>query len=46
MNLLGYITVFALAVILVLMRRVIFFLLREEQAVESELGESEEIATQ
>jgi hypothetical protein len=46
MNLFGYIIVFTLAVILVLMMRVIFFLLREEQAVEIELGEIEENATQ
>ena len=45
-NLLGYVLVFALAVILVLMMRVILFLLREEQAVEIELGEIEENATQ
>ena len=46
MNLFGYIIVFILAVILVLMMRVLFFLLREEQAVEIELGEIEENATQ
>jgi hypothetical protein len=46
MNLFGYIIVFTLAVILVLMMRVIFFLLREEQAVEIELDEIEESATQ
>lgn len=46
MNLFGYIIVFTLAVVLVLMMRVIFFLLREEQAVEIELGEIEENATQ
>jgi hypothetical protein len=46
MNLVGYIFIFALVVILVLMMRVIFFLLREEQAVEIELGEIEENATQ
>ena len=46
MNLFGYIIVFTLAVILVLMMRVIFFLLREEQAVEIELGEIEENSTQ
>ena len=46
MNLFGYIIIFTLAVILVLMMRVIFFLLREEQAVEIELGEIEENATQ
>jgi hypothetical protein len=46
MNLLGYIIVFTLAVVLVLMMRVIFFLLREEQAVEIELAEIEENATQ
>jgi hypothetical protein len=45
MNLFGYIIVFILAVILVLMMRVIFFVLREEQAVEIELGEIEENAT-
>ena len=45
MNLFGYIIVFTLAVILVLMMRVIFFLLREEQAVEIELGEIEENST-
>jgi Na+-transporting methylmalonyl-CoA/oxaloacetate decarboxylase gamma subunit len=37
MNLFGYIIVFTFVVILVLMMRVIFFLLREEQAVEIEL---------
>ena len=46
MNLFGYIIVFTLAVILVLMMRVIFFFLREEQAVEIELGEIEENSTQ
>jgi regulator of protease activity HflC (stomatin/prohibitin superfamily) len=46
MNLFGYIIIFTLAVILVLMMRVIFFLLREEQAVEIELGEVEKDATQ
>ena len=46
MNLFGYIIVFTFAVILVLMMRVIFFLLREEQAVEIELGEIEENSTQ
>jgi hypothetical protein len=46
MNLFGYIIVFTFAVILVLMMRVLFFLLREEQAVEIELGEIEENATQ
>ena len=46
MNLFGYIIVFTLAVILVLMMRVILFLLREEQAVEIELGEIEENSTQ
>ena len=46
MNLFGYIIVFALVVILVLIMRVIFFLIREEQAVEIELGEIEESATQ
>ena len=46
MNLFGYIIVFALVVILVLMMRVLFFLLREEQAVEIELGEIEENAAQ
>jgi uncharacterized protein (DUF58 family) len=45
-NLLGYVLLFTLAVILVLMMRVLFFLLREEQAVEIELGEIEENATQ
>jgi hypothetical protein len=46
MNLFGYIIAFTMVVILVLMMRVIFFLLREEQAVEIELGEIEENATQ
>ena len=46
MNLFGYIIVFTFVVILVLMMRVIFFLLREEQAVEIELGEIEENAIQ
>jgi hypothetical protein len=46
MNLFGYIIVFTFAVILVLMMRVLFFLLREEQAVEIELGEIEENAAQ
>ena len=46
MNLFGYIIVFTLVVILALMMRVIFFLLREEQAVEIELGEIEEHSTQ
>ena len=46
MNLFGYIIVFTLVVILALMMRVIFFLLREEQAVEIELGAIEENSTQ
>jgi len=46
MNLFGYIIVFTFVVILVLMMRVLFFLLREEQAVEIELGEIEENAAQ
>ena len=46
MNLFGYIIVFTLVVILALMMRVIFFLLREEQAVEIELGEIEENSIQ
>ena len=45
MNLFGYTIVFTLVVILVLIMRVIFFLLRKEQAVEIELGEIEENVT-
>jgi len=43
MNLFAYILILAVGVVFVLMMRVILFLIREEQAVEIELGEIEEI---
>ena len=42
MNLFTYILILAVGVIFILMMRVILFLIREEQAVEIELGEIEE----
>jgi len=45
MSLVGYILIFAVAVILILLARVIFFILREEQAVEIELREIEKNST-
>ena len=45
MSLFGYIVLIAVAVILILLARVIFFILREEQAVEIELREIEKNST-
>jgi len=45
MSLVGYIILIAVAVILILLARVIFFILREEQAVEIELREIEKNST-
>ena len=45
MSIVGYILIFAVAVILILLARVIFFILREEQAVEIELREIEKNST-
>jgi hypothetical protein len=44
-SIVGYILMFAVAVILILLMRVIFFILREEQAVEIELREIEKSST-
>ncbi|MEJ2428147.1 MAG: hypothetical protein P8075_04390 [Deltaproteobacteria bacterium] len=44
-SLVGYILILAVAVILILLVRVIFFILREEQAVEIELREIEKNST-
>ena len=41
----GYIIIFAVAVVLILLVRVLFFILREEQAVEIELREIEKNST-
>ena len=45
MSIFGYIVLIAVAVILILLARVIFFILREEQAVEIELREIEKNST-
>jgi hypothetical protein len=45
MTLVGYILILAVAVVLILLARVIFFILREEQAVEIELREIEKNST-
>jgi hypothetical protein len=45
MSMIGYILILAVAVILILLARVIFFILREEQAVEIELREIEKDST-
>jgi hypothetical protein len=45
MSLFGYIVLIAVAVVLILLVRVIFFILREEQAVEIELREIEKNST-
>ena len=44
-SIVGYILILAVAVILILLVRVIFFILREEQAVEIELREIEKNST-
>ena len=44
-GLFGYLLIFAVAVILILLVRVIFFIFREEQAVEIELREIEKNST-
>jgi hypothetical protein len=41
MNIVSYILLAGIVLVLVLIMRVIFFLIREEQAVEIELGEIE-----
>ena len=45
MTLVGYIILIAVGIILILLARVIFFILREEQAVEIELREIEKNST-
>jgi len=45
MSLFGYIVLIAVAVVLILLVRVIFLILREEQAVEIELREIEKNST-
>jgi hypothetical protein len=45
MTIVGYILILAVAVILILLARVLFFILREEQAVEIELREIEKNST-
>jgi hypothetical protein len=45
MSLVGYILIVAVAIILILLARVLFFILREEQAVEIELREIEKNST-
>jgi hypothetical protein len=45
MSMIGYVLILAVAVILILLARVIFFILREEQAVEIELREIEKNST-
>jgi len=44
-SIIGYMIIVAVAVILILLARVIFFILREEQAVEIELREIEKNST-
>jgi hypothetical protein len=44
-SIIGYMIIVAVAVILILLARVIFFVLREEQAVEIELREIEKNST-
>jgi hypothetical protein len=44
-SIVGYILIIAVAVVLILLARVIFFILREEQAVEIELREIEKNST-
>jgi hypothetical protein len=41
----GYIIIFAVVIVLILLVRVLFFILREEQAVEIELREIEKNST-
>ena len=45
MTIVGYILIVAVGIILILLARVIFFILREEQAVEIELREIEKNST-
>ena len=45
MTVVGYILVVALGIVVILLARVIFFILREEQAVEIELREVEKNST-
>jgi hypothetical protein len=45
MSLVGYLIILAVAVVLILLARVIFFILRDEQAVEIELREIEKNST-
>ena len=45
MSIIGYMIIVAVAVLLILLARVIFFILREEQAVEIELREIEKNST-
>jgi hypothetical protein len=45
MTVVGYILVVALGIVVILLARVIFFILREEQAVEIELREIEKNST-
>ena len=44
-GIIGYMIIVAVAVVLILLVRVLFFVLREEQAVEIELGEIEKNST-
>jgi len=45
MTIVGYILIVAVGIVLILLARVIFFILREEQAVEIELREIEKNST-
>ena len=45
MSLVGYILMVAVVIVLILLARVLFFILREEQAVEIELREIEKNST-
>jgi hypothetical protein len=44
-GIIGYILIVAVAIVLILLARVLFFVLREEQAVEIELREIEKNST-
>jgi hypothetical protein len=44
-SIVGYILIVAVGIVLILLARVIFFILREEQAVEIELREIEKNST-
>jgi hypothetical protein len=44
-SIVGYILIVAVAIVLILLVRVLFFILREEQAVEIELREIEKNST-